>query len=186
MSFLHEMDMRWTSKPDQTSIASLSTSRIIPSINKYYDLQHTIRSPGTLNTTVVASSYLIVGGSVGLIVLSLFLQGALGYGYSPFGFFPGTILTLVGVGGLVLGPYFGLAGFIAKENSVWFEANRMIHHHISFPILGGLALYFGSFSYFFFPALTAYVVVVLLGTLISVMASKTSKPAGHSQETAKN
>jgi len=140
----------------------------------------------TLNTAVVVSSYLIVGGSVGLIVLSLFLQGAFAYGYSPFGFFPGTILALVGVGGLVLGPYFGLAGFIAKENSVWFVANRMIHHHISFPILGGLALYFGSFSYFFFPALTTYLVVVFLGTLISVMASKTSKPAMPPQEPAKN
>ncbi len=147
---------------------------------------HCSLSPRTLNTTVVVSSYLIVGGSVGLIVLSLFLQGEFVYGYSPFGFFPGTILTVVGVGGLVLGPYFGLAGLIAEESSVWFEANRMIHHHISFPILGGLALYFGSFSYFFFPALTAYLVVVVLGTLISVMANKTSKPAGHPQEPAKN
>ena len=57
----------------------------------------------------------------------------------------------------------------------------MIHHHISFPILGGLALYFASFSYFFFPALTAYLVVVILGTLVSVMASKTGKPAGPAQ-----
>ncbi len=104
----------------------------------------------TLNTAVVVSSYLIVGGSVGLIVLSLFLQGAFAYGYSPFGFFPGTILTLVGVGGLVLGPYFALAGFIAKENSVWFEANRMIHHHISFPILGGLARFLLRFVFILF------------------------------------
>jgi hypothetical protein len=139
-----------------------------------------------LNTTVVVGSYLIIGGSIGLIVLSLFLQGEFSYGYSPFGFFPGTILTVVGVGGLVLGPYFALAGFIAKEKSVWFEANRMIHQHIFFPILGGLFLYLGSFSYFFFPELTGYLVVVVLGTLISVMASKTSKPAGHPQEPAKN
>jgi hypothetical protein len=135
---------------------------------------------------VVVVSYLIVGGSIGLIVLSFFLQGAFGYGYYPFGFLPGTILILVAVGGLVLGPYFGLAGFIAKENSVWVEANRMIHQNISFPILGGLALYFGSLSFLFFPALTAYLVVVFLGTLISVMADKTSKPAGHLQEPTKN
>jgi hypothetical protein len=135
---------------------------------------------------VVATSYLIVGGSIGLIFLTYFLQGAFSYGYYPFGFFPGTILILVGVGGLVLGPYFALAGFISKENSVWFEANRMIHQHISFPILGGLALYFGSLSFLFFPTLTAYLVVVILGTLISVMASKTSKPVGPTQEPATN
>ncbi len=139
-----------------------------------------------MNTTVVVASYLIVGGSIGLIVLSFFLQGTYGYGYYPFGFFPGTILILVAVGGLVLGPYFALAGFIAKENSVWVETNRMIHQHISFPILGGLALYFGSLSFLFFPALTAYLIVVFLGTLISVMANKTSKPAGHPQEPTKN
>jgi uncharacterized membrane protein HdeD (DUF308 family) len=51
----------------------------------------------------------------------------------------------------------------------------MIHQHISFPILGGLALFFGSLS-FFFPTLTAYLLVVILGTLVSVMANKTSKP----------
>jgi hypothetical protein len=139
-----------------------------------------------LNAKVVVTSYLIIGGSIGLVVLSLFLQGAFSYGYSPFGFFPGTILILVAVGGLVLGPYFALAGFIAKENTVWFEANRMIHQHISFPILGGLALYFGSLSFLFFPTLTAYLVVVILGTLISVMASKTGKPAGQLQEPTKN
>ena len=127
-----------------------------------------------------------MGGSIGLIVLSFFLQGAFSYGYSPFGFFPGIPLVVVGVAGLVLGPYFALAGFIAKENSVWFEANRMIHHHISFPIFGGLVFYFAAFSYFFFPALTAYLVVVFFGTLISVMANKSSKPVGPSHESAKN
>ena len=135
---------------------------------------------------MVVTSYLIVGGSIGLIILSLFLQGALSYGYSPFGFFPGTILILVAVGGLVLGPYFALAGFIAKENTGWFETNRMIHQHIPFPILGGLALYFGSLSFLFFPTLTAYLVVVILGTMVSVMASKTSKPAGPAPELTKN
>jgi hypothetical protein len=139
-----------------------------------------------LNTTVVVGSYLIIGGSIGLIVLALFLQGEFSYGYSPFGFFPGTILILVGVGGLVLGPYFAVAGFIAKQNSVWVEANRMIHQHVSFPILGGLALYFGSLSFLFFPTLTAYLVVVVLGTLMSVMANKTSKPTGPPQEPTKN
>jgi len=135
---------------------------------------------------VVVTSYLVVGGSIALIVLSYLLQGAFAYGYYPFGFFPGTIIILVGVGGLILGPYFALAGFIAKENSVWFEVNRMIHTHISFPIMGGLALYFGSLSFLFFPTLTAYLVIVFLGTLISVMANKTSKPAGQPQEPVKN
>jgi hypothetical protein len=52
--------------------------------------------------------------------------------------------------------------------------------------MGGLALYFGSLSFLFFPTLTAYLVIVFLGTLISVMANKTSKPAGQPQEPVKN
>jgi hypothetical protein len=82
-----------------------------------------------LNTKVVVTSYLIVGGSIGLIILNYFIQSAFSYGYYPsglfpFGYFPGTLLIVVGVAGLVLGPYFALAGFIAKEKSVWFEAYR--------------------------------------------------------------
>jgi hypothetical protein len=140
----------------------------------------------TLNTKAVVTSYLVIGGSLGLIVLSYFLQGAsaYGYGYYPFGAFPGATLILVGVAGMVLGPYFALAGFIARENSVWFEANRMIHEHISVPIVGGFTLFFGSLS--FFLILPAYVIVVFLGTLISVMANKTNKLLGQSQEPTKN
>jgi hypothetical protein len=135
---------------------------------------------------VVVPSYLIIAGSIGLIFLNYFLQGAFAYGYSPFGFFPGNLLVLVGVAGLVLGPYFALAGFIAKENSVWFEANRMIHQHISIPIIGGFVLFIGSFS--FYETLTAYLVVVFLGTLVSVMAdrTKTTKPAPQPPEPAKS
>lgn len=144
-----------------------------------------------MNTRVVVISYLIVGGSIGLIILNYFLRSAFfpgyyAYGYYPFGFFPVSLLILVGVAGLVLGPYFALAGFIAKEKSVWFEANRMIHQHISIPIVGGLVLFIGSFS--FFEVLTAYLVVVFLGTLVSVMAdrTKTSKAAPQPSEPAKN
>jgi len=46
---------------------------------------------------------------------------------------------------MILGPYFALAGIIAKNKSVWVEVNRMLHTHISMPILGGLALFYGSF-----------------------------------------
>jgi len=144
-----------------------------------------------LNTRVVVTSYLIIGGSIGLIILNYFLQSAFtngyyAYSYYPFGFFPGTILVLLGVAGLVLGPYFALAGFIAKEKSVWFEANRMIHQHIFIPIIGGLVLFIGSFS--FFETLTAYLVVVFFGTLVSVMAdrTKTSKLAPQPPEPTKN
>jgi hypothetical protein len=128
---------------------------------------------------------LIVGGSIGLIILAFFLPGTNPYANYPFGFFSGTVLILIGVAGMVLGPYFALAGFIAKENSVWVEANRMIQQHISLPILGGLGLYLGLLSFLFFPLLTLYIIVVIVGTLIPVMANKTGKPAGHSHETTK-
>jgi hypothetical protein len=62
----------------------------------------------------------------------------------------------------------------------------MIHQHIFIPIIGGFVLFIGSFS--FFETLTAYLIVVFFGTLVSVMAdrTKTSKPAPQPPEPTKN
>ncbi len=77
---------------------------------------------------------------------------------------------------MILGPYFGLAGLIAKDKSIWVEVNRMLHTHISFPIIGGLALFYGSiFLYGFLYFLPVYILFVFLATLITVMASRTPK-----------
>ncbi len=140
---------------------------------------------------VVSISYLIVAASAAyLLVPSLLLS----YGYYRcYGYygglanscfsFPGDfILNVVAVAGMILGPYFGLAGLISKDKSIWVEVNRMLQTHISFPVIGGLALYYGSiflsgFLYFLLPV---YILFVCLATLITVMASRASKPAASS------
>ncbi len=80
---------------------------------------------------------------------------------------------------MILGPYFAVAGLIAKDNSVWVEVNRMLHGHISIPIVGGLALfYYSVFVYAFVSIfLPVYLLFVLLATLITVMASRASRPS---------
>ncbi len=91
-----------------------------------------------------------------------------------FLFFPAYFLA---VAGMILGPYFALAGIIAKNKSVWVEVNRMLHTHISMPIVGGLALFYGSFwGYaFVFFVLPVYAMFIFLATLITVMASRTGR-----------
>ena len=137
----------------------------------------------SLKGKAVSISYLIVVASAAyLLVPSTFVS----YGYNEYGggptlgfLFPGgLILNVVAVAGMILGPYFGLAGLIAKDNSVWVEVNRMLHTHISVPIVGGLFPFYGSvFVYaFVFFLLPVYILFVCLGTLITVMASRTSKP----------
>ncbi len=134
----------------------------------------------SLKGRVVPISYLIVVASAAYLLIPSLSPT---YGYSPysgFGYlFPGgLILNVVAVAGMILGPYFGLAGLIAKDKSVWVEVNRMLHTHISFPIIGGLALFYGSIilSEFIAFLLPVYVLFVCLATLITVMASRTPKP----------
>ncbi len=125
-----------------------------------------------------SAAYLLVPSillSYGAYGYNGYYRGLAGYGFS----FPGEfILNVVAVAGMILGPYFGLAGLIAKDKSIWVEVNRMLHTHISFPIIGGLALFYGSifltgFLYFLLPV---YILFVILATLIPVMASRTPKP----------
>ncbi len=101
-----------------------------------------------------------------MLAPNVFSEGAFNW-YNLFGkVFP--------VAGLVLGPYFGLASLISKENSVWVEANRMIHEHISIPVVGGVFLLFlpGFYSDAGFTLIPVYVLFVFLATGIPVMAAK--------------
>ena len=85
---------------------------------------------------------------------------------------------MVAIAGLIVGPYFGLAGLIARDRSVWAEANRLIHEHISIPFIAMFALFSGSGN-FFIIALPAYVVFVSIATLMGVMATKTARSLAH-------
>jgi hypothetical protein len=138
-----------------------------------------------LRGSTVLIAYLIVAGSAALLVVPLSLFSYSGYYPYSFGLgFPWFLLNATAVAGLVLGPYFGLAGLIAKDKSVWFESNRMLHTHISVPIIGGFFLFWGSvFAYGIVYILPVYFLFVALGTLIAVMASRTAKPPTASSTT---
>jgi hypothetical protein len=131
-----------------------------------------------LRRSAVLIAYLIVAGSAALLVVPLSLLSYNGYYPYYFGLgYPWFLLNATAVAGLILGPYFGLAGLIAKDKSVWFESNRMLHTHISVPIIGGFFLFWGSVSaYGIVYILPVYLIFVALGTLIAVMASRTAKP----------
>jgi hypothetical protein len=121
---------------------------------------------------------MIVAGSAALLIVPLSLFSSSGYYPYNWGLaFPWFLLDAVAVAGLIVGPYFGLAGLIAKDKSVWVESNRMLHTHISVPIIGGLSLFWGSiFAYGIIYILPMYIIFVALATLISVMASRASRP----------
>ncbi len=107
-------------------------------------------------------------------LLQSFQYYSYAYGYFfPFFFFP--FVPVLVVAGLVLGPYFGLAGLIAeKQESVWIEARRLIERHISFPFIAGAGLLYGSFlGAGSGIAVSWYIVFVILASL---MVWKTRKP----------
>ena len=111
---------------------------------------------------------------------------AYGYGYLYFSglFFISPFMPVLIIAGLVLGPYFGLAGLIAeKQESVWIEARRLIERHISFPFIGGAALLYSSllsFGGIGGVAVSWYIVFVVLASL---MVWKTRKPPQASAQT---
>ena len=90
-----------------------------------------------------------------------------------------NILYSVGIGGMVVGPYFGVAALLVKKDeSVWALVNRLIHGHISLPFIGGLALAWGgAVSGFGGSSIQGmvtvpYTVFVFLGTLVTYMANR--------------
>ena len=132
-----------------------------------------------MNTRGALIAYAVTVVSIGFYLSSPRFGG--GYYYSSYDSYLllSNILYSVGIGGMVTGPYFGVASLsVKKDESVWLRASMLIHGHISVPFIGGLALAWGGafsgFSAFFFQGMVIvpYTVFVFLGTLITYMASR--------------
>lgn len=132
-----------------------------------------------MNTRGALIAYAVTIVSIGFYLSSPRFGG--GYYYSNYDRYLllSNILYSVGIGGMVTGPYFGVAALLVKKDeSVWALVNRLIHGHISVPFIGGLALAWGGafsgFSAFFFQGMVIvpYTVFVFLATLITYMASR--------------
>ena len=121
-----------------------------------------------------------MGASYSIVVVSaLVTLVSRPYGnfyYFPFDFLGGLLGGLpyvLSIAGLVLGPYFGTAGLIAEDNSVWEQAVRLIERHISFPFIAGAALAYGSGPIFAsMNVIVWYAILVFLATLIVWKAKK--------------
>ncbi|MBI3841127.1 MAG: hypothetical protein HY297_04130 [Thaumarchaeota archaeon] len=98
------------------------------------------------------------------------------------------VTTLVTIFGMVLMPYFGAASLIAEDRSVWRQTVMLIQQHISFPFVGGVALFYSGFalyqSYYFggglqFEAdvLIGYILFVVTSTLLVYMSSRPVREA---------
>jgi len=132
-----------------------------------------------MNKRSALIAYAVTVVSVGFYLLSPLFGGGYYYSYYDSYLLLSNILYSVGIGGMVTGPYFGVAALLVKKDeSVWTLVNRLIHGHISVPFIGGLALAWGgAFSGFggsFFQGMVIvpYSVFVFLGTLITYMASR--------------
>jgi hypothetical protein len=134
-----------------------------------------------MNSRAAFIAYIVtIAGSVSY--LSTYLISTPYYGY--YGYFDTTlflrnIMYSAGIGGMIVGPYFGVAALsVKKGESVWSKANILIHGHISIPFIGALALAWGGgvsvFSGPFYQgmAIIPYTIFVILGTLITFMASR--------------
>src|SRR2546430_5425443 len=135
-----------------------------------------------MNTRGALIAYAVTIVSIGFYLSSPRFGG--GYYYNNYDRYLllSNILYSVGIGGMVTGPYFGVAALLVKKDeSVWALVNRLIHGHISVPFIGGLALAWGgAFSGFAASFLQGMVIVpytvfVFLGTLITYMASRRSE-----------
>src|SRR3989441_10784611 len=132
-----------------------------------------------MNTRGALIAYAVTIVSIGFYLSSHRFGG--GYYYSNYDSYLllSNILYSVGIGGMVTGPYFGVASLsVKKDESVWLRASMLIHGHISVPFIGGPALArggaFSGFSAFFFhgSGLVPFPGFVFLGTLITYMASR--------------
>src|SRR3989442_2543842 len=108
-----------------------------------------------MNTRGALIAYAVTIVSIGFYLSSPRFGG--GYYYSSYDRYLllSNILYSVGIGGMVTGPYFGVASLsVKKDESVWLRAGMLIHGHISVPFIGGLALALGGavsgFCAFFF------------------------------------
>src|SRR2546425_9041132 len=98
-----------------------------------------------MNTRVALIAYAVIIVSIGFYLSSPRIGG--GYYYSNYDSYLllSNIFYSVGIGGMVTGPYFGVAALLVKKDeSVWLRANMLVHGHISVPFIGGLALAWGG------------------------------------------
>src|SRR2546428_9706045 len=92
-----------------------------------------------MNTRGALTAYAVTVVSIGFYLSSPRIGG--GYYYSNYDSYLllSNIFYSVGIGGMVTGPYFGVAALLVKKDeSVWLRANMLIHGHISVPFIGGL------------------------------------------------
>ena len=133
---------------------------------------------------LVSYSITAICAVVALLQNLQYYSYALGYQYFTGLFFVFPFMPVLVIAGLVLGPYFGLAGLIAeKQQSVWIEARGLIERHISFPFITGAALLYSSllsFGGIAGIAVSWYIVFVIIA---SIMAWKTRKTPQASAQT---
>ena len=101
-------------------------------------------------------------------------------GYIYGGILAVPFLPALVTAGLVLGPYFGLAGLIAGERSVWSEAVRLIERHISFPFIIGFGIFYPSIILGYGAGgyvIILYAVFVTIATFIVWKSAKEKKPS---------
>ena len=148
-----------------------------------FQLHYLIR----LNVRAVLVSYGVLLLSLAAIVIPRLQAGSI-YNSYYFDFYSYGIsyelLTTLAIAGLVVAPYFGLAGLIVPGKSVWLEANRMIHNHISIPFIIGASLLYGTTAggSFFTVVIMAYIISIVVATLIGVMAARTTPASYHVPE----
>ncbi|TMI43889.1 hypothetical protein E6H23_02095 [Candidatus Bathyarchaeota archaeon] len=126
-----------------------------------------------MNTRGALIAYAVTVVSIGFYLSSPRFGGGYYSNYDRY-LLLSNILYSVGIGGMVTGPYFGVAALLVKKDeSVWALVNRLIHGHISVPFIGGLALAWGgafsgfAASFFQGMVIVPYTVFVFLGTLIT-------------------
>ena len=132
-----------------------------------------------MNKRSALIAYAVTVVSVGFYLSSPRFGGGYYYSYYDSYLLLSNILYSVGIGGMVTGPYFGVAALLVKKDeSMWLRASMLIHGHISVPFIGGLGLAWGgafsgfAASFFQGMVIVPYTVFVFLGTLITYMASR--------------
>src|SRR2546427_9788951 len=93
-----------------------------------------------MNTRGALIAYAVTIVSIGFYLSSPRFGG--GYYYSNYDRYLvlSNFLYSVGIGGMVTGPYFGVAALSGKQNeTVWTHASMLIHGHISIPLIVELA-----------------------------------------------
>src|SRR6266852_7811332 len=146
-----------------------------------------------MNTRGALIAYAVTIVSTVLYLSSPSISGGYYSSYYDIYLLLRNILFSVGIGGMVVGPYFGVAALLVrKDESVWTLVNRLIHGHVSVPFIGGLALAWGGAVSGFGGSTiqgmvtVPYTVFVFLGTLITYMAGRDTAATTPAQPTTRS